>query len=191
MAGRISRRLTHRNCESGIASARGFSLIELLIGMTIMAVALLSIATMFSTGYTDVSHGGRTTMAAAAARQIIEDMQNLPFANLINLNNFDTNNPASLPAANPERDVARKWRYALAGPGAGWPAYSAAEQQQWSMLTSGLGPGVGVSLGVAGQIAVTSPGGSPTLRQVTVTVNLPGRTGVAVPVQLVTLITRL
>src|SRR5512139_782030 len=44
----------------------GFSLIELLIGMSLMAVALLSIAAMFSTGYTDVHAGGMTTMATAA-----------------------------------------------------------------------------------------------------------------------------
>jgi prepilin-type N-terminal cleavage/methylation domain-containing protein len=150
----------HRASKRGMECARGFSLIELLIGMTIMAVALLSIAAMFSTGYNDVGYGGKATVAAAAARQVIEDMQNLPFANLALLNNYNTT--GALPGANPEREVARKFRDVLAGPGAGFN----------------------------GQIAVGSP--SATLRQVTVTVNIPGRTpGVVVPVQLVTLITRL
>ena len=43
-----------------------------------MAVALLSIAAMFSTGYTDVHAGGKTTMATAAARQMLEDMRRSP-----------------------------------------------------------------------------------------------------------------
>lgn len=170
------------------ASSKGFSLIELLIGMSIMAVALLSIATMFSTGYTDVTAGGKTTMATAAARQMIEDMQHLTFANIANLNGFDTNNSASLAALTAgslEYTLARKWRYALAGPGTGWPTYSSAEQQMWSTLSAS-----GVPLNVRGVVGVTSP--SATLRQVTVTVFLPGR-GAAdtVPVQLATIISRL
>ena len=163
----------------------GFSLIELLIGMSIMAVALLAIATMFSTGYTDVHAGGRTTMATAAARQMVEDMQTVPFDQLVNLNNFNTSNPGSLPAASPERDLARKWRFALAGEGTGWPAYSAAEKAMWSTLTIS-----GVPLGATGQISVIQD--SPTLRRITVTVRLPGRTaGTTIPVQLATLISRL
>jgi len=167
---------------------RGFSLIELLIGMSIMAVALLSIATMFSTGYTDVTAGGKTTMATAAARQVIEDIENLTFVSIATLHNFDTDNSgslASLTPGTPEYALARKWRYALAGPGTGWPTYSSAEQQMWSTLSAS-----GVPLGVRGLVQVTSP--SATLREVTVTVFLPGRTATdTVPVRLATLITRL
>jgi prepilin-type N-terminal cleavage/methylation domain-containing protein len=163
----------------------GFSLIELLIGMSLMAVALLSIAAMFSTGYSDVHAGGRTTMGTSAARQMIEDIQTLPFDRLVNVNSFDTTNAGSLPASNPERDLARKWRYTLAGEGAGWPAYSIAEKAMWSTLTIS-----GVPLGASGQITVIQD--SPTLRRITVTVQLPGRTALApVPVQLTTLISRL
>ena len=163
----------------------GFSLIELLIGMSLMAVALLSIAAMFSTGYTDVHAGGMTTMATAAGRQILEDMQNLPFDRLINLNNFNTANAGSLPASNPERDLARKWRYALAGEGAGWPTYSIAEKAMWSTLAIS-----GVQVGVNGQISVVQD--TATLTRITVTVQLPGRTaGAPIPVQLATLISRL
>lgn len=162
----------------------GFSLIELLIGMSLMAVALLSIAAMFATGYSDVHAGGRTTMATAAARQILEDIQTVPFDRLVNLNSFDTRNAASLPASNPERDLARKWRYALAGDGTGW-SVSIPEKAMWSTLTIS-----GVPLGVDGQISVVQD--SPTLRRITVTVQLPGRTaGAPIPVQLATLISRL
>jgi 3D (Asp-Asp-Asp) domain-containing protein len=150
-----------------------------------MAVALLSIAAMLSTGYTDVHAGGRTTMGTAAARQMLEDMQTLAFDRLVNLNNFNTTNPGSLPASNPERDLARKWRYALAGEGTGWPAYSAAEKAMWSIETIS-----GIPLRADGQITVVQD--SPTLRRITVTVQLPGRTyGAPIPVQLTTLVSRL
>ncbi len=165
-------------------SEEGFSLIELLIGMSVMAVALLSIAAMFSTGYTDVHAGGRTTMGTSAARQMLEDIQTLPFNNLINLNGVNTASAGTLPANNPERDLVRKWRYALAGEGTGW-AYTTGEKAMWSILTNG-----GVPLGASGQIAVVQT--NPTLRRITVTVQLPGRTaGALIPVQLTTLISRL
>jgi len=180
-----TRQVTIRQRPALHSRQTGFSLIELLIGMSLMAVALLSIAAMFSTGYSDVHAGGRTTMGTSAARQMIEDIQTLPFDSLVNLNNFNTTNAGSLPASNPERDLARKWRYALAGEGTGWPAYSTAEKAMWSTLTIS-----GVPLGAAGQIAVVQD--SPTLRRITVTVRLPGRTaGESIPVQLTTLISRL
>ena len=179
------RRIAIRGRRALRARQTGFSLIELLIGMSLMAVALLSIAAMFSAGYTDVHAGGMTTMGTSAARQMIEDIQTLPFDRLVNVNSFDTTNAGSLPASNPERDLARKWRYTLAGEGTGWPAYSIAEKAMWSTLTIS-----GVPLGASGQIAVVQD--SPTLRRITVTVQLPGRTaGAPVPVQLTTLISRL
>ena len=162
----------------------GFSLIELLIGMSLMAVALLSIAAMFSTGYNDVHAGGRTTMGTSAARQMLEDIQTLPFNNLINLNGVNTASAGTLPANNPERDLVRKWRYALAGEGAGW-TYTTAEKAQWSVLSIS-----GARLGATGQIAVVQD--SPTLRRITVTVQLPGRTtGAPIPAQLTPPISRL
>jgi len=165
---------------------RGFSLIELLIGMSIMALGLLSIATMFSTGYTSVTHGGRTTMATAAARQMLEDVRGLPFDRLLNLNGFDTGSAATLPASNPERDVARKWHFALAGEGTGWPTYTAAERAMWSTLTVSDGVSA-VPLGATGRIAVVAQGGSPSLRRVTVTVRAPRRPDLVIA----TLISRL
>jgi len=157
----------------------GFSLIELLIGMSIMAVALLSIAGMFSTGYTDMAAGGKTTMATAAARQMIEDIQTLPFANLPNLHNRGTNATGNLPAANPERTLVRKWRYALAGDDGTW-GFTLAEKTMWSTMTV-----QGVPLYGRGTIQVVDQ--TPTLRLVTVIVSVPGRPAV----QLSTLISRL
>jgi prepilin-type N-terminal cleavage/methylation domain-containing protein len=145
----------------------GFSLIELMAGMTILSVALLAIAGMFHTGYLDVAAGGKTTMAANAARQIIEDMRALPFASLPNLNGFNTNTVATLPTNDPERDIARKWRYIVAGEGTGWN-FTSAERARWGSLAAGT-----VGLGGAGQISVVSQ--NPTLQLVTITLSLPGR----------------
>jgi hypothetical protein len=107
-------------------------------------------------------------------------MRLLPFDNLVNVNGFDTNTVGSQPAADPERAMARKWRYLVAGSGVGWN-FTAAEQAEWSSLYTG-----GANFGGQATVAVTSP--SPTLRQVTVTVPVPGR---GVNVSLSTLISRL
>ena len=161
--------------------ASGFTMIEILVGLTILAVGLLGVAGMFSTAYVDVSAGGKTTMAVTAARLIVEDMRLLPFDKLANLNGFDTNNTVSQPAGDPERGMARKWRYIVAGTGTGWN-FTSAETANWSSLYTGAS----VIFGGNAVIQVTSP--SPTLRQVTVTVPVPGR---GVNVSLSTLISRL
>jgi prepilin-type N-terminal cleavage/methylation domain-containing protein len=172
------------------ARQRGFSLIELLIGMSIMAVALLSIATMFSTGYSDVTAGGKTTMAATAARQLLEDIRTLPFDRIVDLDTLNTNNAGSLIAADATKDpgrtmainIARKWRYALAGDLTGW---GGAPDAAWSVLRAS-----GTAFGARGLVTVASP--TATLREVTVTVFLRGRSaGEELPLRLATTISRL
>lgn len=164
-------------CRGG---GRGFTLIEILIGLTVLTVGLLGVVGMFSAGYTNLSEGGRMTMALTAARQMLEDIRTVPFDNLPNLNNLDTNNAGTQPAGNPEREIARKWRYALAGNDAAWN-FTAAERGRWRNL------GVGNALfGGRGQIAVFDQ--TTTLRRVTITVLVPGR---GATVQLVTLISRM
>ena len=169
---------------------RGFSLIELLIGMSIMAVALLSIATMFSTGYSDVTAGGKTTMAATAARQLLEDIRTLPFDSIMDLDALNTNSAGSLPVVDATKDpgrtmarnIARKWRYALAGDLTGW---GGAPDAAWSVLTAS-----GTAFGARGQVSVANP--TATLRVVTVTVFLRGRSaGEELPLTLATTISRL
>jgi prepilin-type N-terminal cleavage/methylation domain-containing protein len=148
----LGERHLRREVRGHVFRGRGFSLIELLIGMTILAVGLLSIATMFPTGYSDVTGGGKTTMAAATARQILEDMHTIPFGNLGDLNGLDTSVANSLNAVAPvdatkdpgrtiARNIATRWMATFAATGA------------------------------TGQISVTSP--SATLRQITVTVRFP------------------
>jgi Tfp pilus assembly protein PilV len=158
----------------------GFSFIEIILGMTVLVVGVLGVATMFSTGYTDVASGGRKTMAVTAVRQILEDVRQLPFDSLANLNGYDTNSLATLPASDPERFMARKWRYTVAGEGTGW-GFTTAEKAQWRQMSSGT-----VVFGGRAQVAVVNQ--TATLRLVTVTVQGPGR---GTTVQIATLISRL
>lgn len=162
---------------------KGLTLIEIMLGMSILAVGLLAIAGMFSTAYTDVSAGGKTTMAVTAARQIIEDMRSLPFDSLAPLNSFDTGDFRTQPTTTgPELAMARKWRYLVAGPGTGWN-FTSGETAAWSTLNTG-----GATFGGSAQVAVAIAGPGGILRQVTVTVTVPGR---GTNVSLTTLITRL
>jgi prepilin-type N-terminal cleavage/methylation domain-containing protein len=184
------RRLIRSGARQPRGFRGGFSLIELLIGMTLMAVGLLAIATMFSTGYTDVTAGGKTTMGVEAARQLLEEIRTLPYDRLGDLNGFSTANAGSLPAVLPlgdpnyttrliSRDIARRWRFAVAGDGTGW-GFTAAEKSAWPTLAAS-----GVTFGGTGQVFVNQNG---SLTQITVTVTVPGRT---TGVRLDTVISRL
>jgi prepilin-type N-terminal cleavage/methylation domain-containing protein len=162
-------------------SSGGFTLLEVLVGASLLSVALLAMAAMFPMGYTNIAEGGKMTMAITGARQVLEEVSALPFDNITNLNGFDTVNPATLPPGEPERTIARRWRYALAGEGDGF-TFTATEKGEWSTLSTGGG----VPLNGRGQINVVTL--SATLDQVTVTITYPGRSP---GVQLVTNITRL
>src|SRR5206468_802712 len=81
----------------------------------ILVVGLLSLATMFPVGYRQITDAGRMTMAVTGARHILEDIGAVPFANIRFLDNFDTTSTATLPAADPQQAIARRWRYMLAG----------------------------------------------------------------------------
>jgi len=160
-------------------SARGVGLLELMLGMVVLVVALLGFIGMFSSGYSNVAESGSMTMGFSAAQQLLEDVRAVPFANLPNLHNFRTDNAGSQPAGNPEREIARKWRYALAGDGSGW-GFTQAEKQRWTVIATGER-----IFGGTGQITVTDT--TPLLRTVTVTVTMPGR---AAPIRLDTVVSR-
>ena len=156
--------------------SHGFTLVELLVGMTFLTVGLLAIAAMFPMAFLVVNESGKMTMTITAARQILEDVRSVPFANITDLNGFDTSNAATLPASGTQREIVRKWRYALAGESNGF-TYTAAERARWSSLASSE-----TAFGARGRITVTSP--SVTMRQVTITISIPrGR-----DIQLTTLI---
>jgi len=173
-----------RDClerEKSHRGSGGFTLLEVLMGATILAVALLAMAAMFPVGYTNITGAGKMTMAITGARQVFEEVSALPFDNIINLDGFDTLDPATLPPGEPERTIARRWRYALAGEGDGF-TFTATEKGEWSTLSTGGG----ITLNGRGQVNVVTL--SATLDQVTVTITYPGRSP---SVQLVTNLTRL
>jgi len=166
--------------------SRGFTLAEVMIASMVLTIGLLAVVGMFPVGYGQVADAGRMTLAVTGARQILEDVGALPFASLSNLNGFDTTNPATLPASDPELTVARRWRYMLAGAGDGF-TFTTAEQAQWGTVTPFAGR---ATIGVCNP-GVTPPCAAPTsltLRQAAVTVTVPG----LVPrVSLTTVIARL
>lgn len=159
------------------ADAQGFATLEILAAATVVAITLLSIATMYLTTYASVERSGDTTVAVGLARRILEDVRSLPFHSLNAIDGLDTDDPTTLPADDPERDIARRWRYAVAGESAGW-SYTAAEKAAWPSFAS---PGPATR----GRIEVTAPSSS--IRAVTVTLTVPGRAG---DVELATLISR-
>jgi prepilin-type N-terminal cleavage/methylation domain-containing protein len=167
---------------------RGFTLIEVLIGASIMSLGLLAIAGMLSTGYTDVTAGGKTTMAVTGARQLLEDLRTIRYERLADFNGFRTDNVATLPPADAGilgrdvvREVARKWVYNLRGNDPAW-GFTAAERARWEDPMTRMGQ----SFGATGTVAVDTS--AATLRLVIVTVTLPGQPTQA---RIATLITRL
>jgi type II secretory pathway pseudopilin PulG len=54
------------------AGARGITLLEMLVALTVLTLSLLAMAGLFPTAYTNVAKGGQQTAAAAAARQMME-----------------------------------------------------------------------------------------------------------------------
>lgn len=56
-------------------SARGFTLAEVLVAVTILAVSLLAIMTAFPVGYRDIVYGGRVSQAVALAQQKLEELK--------------------------------------------------------------------------------------------------------------------
>lgn len=64
--------------------SEGFSAVEVLIAASIVAVALLAIATMFPIGYTNVAQSGKRTTAVNLAQQRIEWARNQLYASVVN-----------------------------------------------------------------------------------------------------------
>lgn len=158
----------------------GITYVEVLVGAFLLMITLLALCSMFITAYAYVTSAGNSTMGLSAARQALEDVRQVPFDQLINLDGLDTENASSVPEDGAEREVARRWRYALAGEGVGW-SFTDAEKARWPTLSI-----QGDDLGGVGTIEVVAQ--SPNLMQVTVSISVPGSWR---PIRLSTLIARL
>ena len=158
---------TSRKIARPLGDRRGFTLVEVLVASMILVVALLGMATMFPFGYRQITDAGRMTMAVTGARHILEDVGDVPFANIANLNGVDTASNAGVIAGlgGTEAAIARRWRYMLAGPGNGF-TFTGAETTAWGTVQP-----------FTGRAVVTVANTSATLRQVTVTVTVPGLPG--------------
>jgi type II secretory pathway pseudopilin PulG len=169
--------MTSRGCDRA-----AFTIVEVVIAVMVLLLALVVTASMFPTGHQQLADAARTTSAVAAGRQILEDIGGLPFDSVRSLDGFDTANAATIPAANPELAVTRRWRYLIAGPGGGF-SFTPAERAHYGAVAP---------LGGAASIRVSSPPGgkcSPagSRCQATVTVSVPG---LANSVQLTTIVVR-
>jgi prepilin-type N-terminal cleavage/methylation domain-containing protein len=153
---------------------RGFTLVEVLVAAVILMFGLVVVGAMFPMGYTQVVNAGTMTSAVTATRRILEDAGSIAFDDLATLNGFDTDAPGTVPATEPARTIARRWRYAIAGDGDGF-VFTEAEKARWAGF---------VPPGGRATVQITQP--SATLRQVTVTVSVQAST-----VQLTTLIARM
>ena len=56
-------------------NSKGFSLVEVLVAASILAVILLAVAGLFSTAYSNVGDEGRRTKAVALAKQKMEQLR--------------------------------------------------------------------------------------------------------------------
>lgn len=65
----------------GMRRPGGFSLIEVMIGMMLLAIGLLAISAMVPTAYTNVSASGTDTRALAFAQQRLDQLRALPYGN--------------------------------------------------------------------------------------------------------------
>jgi len=157
----------HWKRVKSLGDRRGFTLVEVLVASMILVVALLTLASMFPVGYRQIADAGRMTMAVSGARHILEDVGDVPFANISNLNGVDTGSNAGVIAGlgGTESAIARRWRYMLAGSGDGF-TFTSAETTAWGSVTP-----------FGGRAVVTVANTSATLRTVTVVVTVPGLPG--------------
>jgi len=152
---------------------RGFTLVEVLVAAMILTVALLTLATMFPTGYKQIADAGRLTLATNGANHVLEDLGSVPFATSLRLlDNFDSNNVGSLPAADPEKAIARRWRYMLAGSGSGF-SFTTAETTAWGTVTP-FGGRAQVQIRQVDNAGNVCPAAATTCRAV-VTITMPGQ----------------
>jgi len=158
---------TTRRLMRSLGNRSGFTLVEVLVAAMILLVALLTLASMFPVGYKQITDAGRMTAAVSGARHILEDVGDIPFANISNINGVDTASNTGVIAGlgGTESAMARRWRYMLAGSGNGF-TFTPAETTAWGTVQS-----------FGGRAQVTVANTTATRRTVTVVVTVPGLNG--------------
>lgn len=105
-----------RNCKRQIAHGRrqgrfrrrgrGFSVLDSLIGASLLSITMLGLATILPTSSANVHRGGQNTKATALAQEMLETIRNNPFTQISLFNGLDglgvdTRNPSNFPVDNP------------------------------------------------------------------------------------------
>lgn len=140
-------RLFKENRKVLILKKEGFTLLEVLVSMVILAVSLLAIASAEVTSLNLGRGSNEISLAAASGQEILERMQRNR-TNLLSYNGFDTDNSATKP---------------------GTPGMLQTDWVEWQKSIQKVAGG-------RGQILVTSGGPIAGVNQVTVTMTIPSRT---------------
>lgn len=90
---------------SARSTQSGMTLVEVLLAISFIAVALLGLLMMLSTGYNSVAAGGSESKATDYGRQEMEFLKNVPITDARFANGNDT----------PETGVTRTWTVAPVG----------------------------------------------------------------------------
>ncbi len=90
---------THRRTDESHMAA-GFSLVELLVAASILAVALLGIAAALPTAGQTLHQAGQASKAVSLAQAMLETLKNDPFHDLATYDGVDTRTPATYPTDN-------------------------------------------------------------------------------------------
>ncbi len=79
---------------------KGFTLIEVMIAIVVLAIGLLAVAQMQLLAVKGNSYGSKMSVAALLAQDMIERIRQNA-VNVASYNNLDTNNISTRPASNP------------------------------------------------------------------------------------------
>lgn len=112
--------LTARPTVLESINERGFTLVELLIAMTIFSVAMLGILGMFPVAHQHLRAGSDVTKATALAQRMVEVLRDERLQVVPRYHNADTRVPASFPPDDPAStppfrggSLLQRWREAI------------------------------------------------------------------------------
>ncbi|MBM4348625.1 MAG: prepilin-type N-terminal cleavage/methylation domain-containing protein [Deltaproteobacteria bacterium] len=77
--------------------SNGFTLIEVLISLVILAISLLALAGLMTTSTRNTAAGGRLTEAATLAQDKLEELRAIPWDSITPLNQPVSDSPSSRP----------------------------------------------------------------------------------------------
>jgi Tfp pilus assembly protein PilV len=111
----------------------GMTLMEVLIAISFIAIALLALLGMLSTGYNSVAAGGSVSKATDYARQEMEFLKSVPVTDARFANGNDT----------PEARVTRSWTVAPVGA-------TVAPNRLWRLTVTTIASQTGQAVGSPG-----------------------------------------